>query len=136
MSEQNFPPPAPIPDSAPMPPKFPITFDDLEASARRALDRMQSASEAIAGIRNEYSDDDERVTVVVSGTGELLDLRIDDAAMSMEPADLAQLIVTTAGAAAGKAFGALATQIETFSEAMTSDPGPLAGLQTRQARSD
>ncbi|MGU3292782.1 YbaB/EbfC family nucleoid-associated protein [Williamsia sp. M5A3_1d] len=136
MSDQNFPPRAPLPATAPMPPTFPITFDDLEASARRALDRMQSASEAIAGIRNEHTDDDERVTVVVSGTGELLDLRISDSAMSMDPDELARLVVSTAQAAAGQAFGSLGHQIQQLTETMANDPGVLAVLQDREAPRD
>ena len=129
MSEQNFPPPAPLPASAPMPPRFPITFDDIEASARRALDRLQSTTEAISGIRAEHSDPDELVTVVVSGTGELLDLRISDDAMRTAPDALASLIVQTAGAAAGSAFGSLGDQIRAFTDSATSDPGPLGALR-------
>ena len=136
MNDQNFPPRAPLPATAPMPPTFPITFDDLEASARRALDRMQSTSEAIAAIRTEHSDEDERVTVVVSGTGELLDLRIDDSAMSMEPDELARLVVSTAHAAAGLAFGDMGAQVAQLTEMMNSDPGVLGELREREARRD
>ncbi len=116
-----------------MPPAFPITFDDLEASARRALDRMQSATEAIAGIRAEHSDEDELVTVVVSGTGELIDLRIDAAAMNMAPEAIAKLIVETANAGAGAAFGALGAQITEFTEATAGDLGPLGNLTTQRS---
>lgn len=129
MSEQNFPPPAPIPASPPMPPTFPITFDDIEASARRALDRLQSATEAISGIRAEHSDPDELVTVVVSGTGELLDLRISDDAMRKTPEALASLIVETAGAGAGSAFGSLGDQIRAFTDSSNSDPGPMGAIR-------
>ncbi len=129
MTEQNFPPPTPLPASAPMPPRFLITFDDIEASARRALDRMQSASEAISGIRAEHSDPDEIVTVVVSGTGELVDLRISDAAMRKTPEALARLIVETAGAGAGAAFGTLGDQVSAFTDSANNDPGPLGAVR-------
>ncbi|GAA2054999.1 YbaB/EbfC family nucleoid-associated protein [Williamsia deligens] len=132
MSGQDFPPRAPLPDSAPMPPRFPITFDDIEASARRALDRLQSTSENISAIRVEHSDDDDRVTVVVDGTGALVDLRIADDAMSMPAAELAQLVVDTATAGAGTAFAELGGHITAFTAAAADDPGP-QGLLMRPA---
>lgn len=134
MSEQNFPPPAPLPATAPMPPRFPITFDDIEASARRALDRLQTASEAISATRAEHTDADDRVTVVVSATGELLDLRIADSAMDMPPDALASLIVETANGGAGSAFRALSGHLVAFAEATADDPGPLGAISSRPDR--
>jgi DNA-binding protein YbaB len=133
MSEDRFPPRAPLPDAPPMPPSFPITFDDIEASARRALDRLQSASENIAAIRVEHSDDDELVTVVVDGTGALVDLRIAEDAMSMAPQALGQLVVDTATAGAGRAFAELGGHITAFTAAAADDPGPQGILDRHRA---
>jgi DNA-binding protein YbaB len=130
MSEQQFPPRAPLPATPPMPPTFPITFDDIEAGARRALDRLQTASENIAAIRVEHSDDDELVTVVIDGSGALVDLRISDAAMSRPPKELGQLVVDTALAGAGQAFAELGGHITAFTTAAAEDPGP-QGLLAR-----
>lgn len=136
MSEPQFPPRAPLPDSPPMPPSFPITFDDIEAGARRALDRLQSTSEDIAAIRVEHSDDDDLVTVVVDGRGELVDLRIAEAAMSMPPRALGQLVVDTATAGAGRAFAELGGHITAFTAAAADDPGPLGLLERHRAETD
>ncbi|MEH3154388.1 MAG: YbaB/EbfC family nucleoid-associated protein [Gordonia paraffinivorans] len=133
MSEQQFPPRAPLPDSAPMPPSFPVSFDDIEASARRALDRLQSTAESIAAIRVEHSDDDDLVTVVVDGSGALVDLRIAEAAMSMAPQALGQLVVDTATAGAGRAFADLGGHITAFSAAAAEDPGPQGLLARHRA---
>ncbi|MGZ8178587.1 YbaB/EbfC family nucleoid-associated protein [Williamsia sp. SKLECPSW1] len=126
MSGQQFPEPTPLPSSPPMPPTLPITFDDIEASARRALERMQSTSESIAGTRAEVSDDDELVTVVVDGNGSMTDLRISPSAMSKKPDELAALIVETAGAAAASAFGQVGGHISAFMQAQSEEP-PLIG---------
>ncbi|MGJ0120365.1 YbaB/EbfC family nucleoid-associated protein [Williamsia sp. MIQD14] len=128
MTESGFPPRAPLPDSAPMPPKFGITFDDIEASARRALERMQSVSEAISAIAVDETSEDENVTVRVDAMGALVSLRIDDGAMSMSPAELGDLIVTTAATAAGKAFGQMGERISAFNAASAEDTLPGAPL--------
>lgn len=136
MSEQQFPPRAPLPDSPPMPPSFPISFDDIEASARRALDRLQSTSENIAAIRVEHSDDDDLVTVVVDGSGALVDLRIAEDAMSRSPQAIGQLVVDTATAAAGRAFAELGGHITAFTTAAADDPGPQGLLERHRTEAD
>lgn len=136
MNEQRFPPRAPLPDAPPMPPSFPITFDDIEASARRALDRLQTTSESIAAIRVEHSDPDDLVTVVVDGSGAMVDLRIADAAMSTPPQALGQLVVDTATAAAGRAFAELGGHITAFTAAAADDPGPQGVLDRHRTDTD
>lgn len=136
MSEQQFPPRAPLPDAPPMPPSFPITFDDIEASARRALDRLQTTSESLAAIRVEHSDDDDLVTVVVDGSGAMVDLRIAEAAMSTPPQALGQLVVDTATAAAGRAFAELGGHITAFTTAAADDPGPQGVLDRHRSGTD
>jgi len=104
MKPDGFPAPAPIPDSPPMPPPQPITFDDLQASATAALDRIQTAAESVGAISIRESSEDGNVTVDVNGKGELVGLWLDDAAMTQSGSELGALIVATASAAVAKAF--------------------------------
>ncbi|MCX6470834.1 MAG: YbaB/EbfC family nucleoid-associated protein [Corynebacteriales bacterium] len=120
----RFPPRAPLPDSPPMPPNFGITFDDLEASARRALERMQSIGESIAAIAVDETSEDENISVRVDAMGSLTALRIHDDAMSMDPRELGDLIVATATAAAGKAFGQMGERITEFNTLSAEDTLP------------
>ena len=115
-ARSGFPPPAPIPAEPPMPPDIGVTIDDLMAGARRALDAMQSATENIAGISASATSEDGEVSVTVSAIGEMTDLQISEAAMSLAPAQLAELVVSTAQVAAGEAFGAMGQQITELNE--------------------
>lgn len=56
------------------------------------------------------------MSVTVSAIGEMTDLQISDAAMSLAPAQLAELVVSTAQVAAGEAFGAMGQQITELNE--------------------
>ncbi|MBT0568568.1 YbaB/EbfC family nucleoid-associated protein [Williamsia sp. CHRR-6] len=118
-----------------MPPKTAITFDDLEAGARRALDRMQTLSESFARISTTDTDTDELVTVTIDAVGHMTGLTISDAAMNLAPEKLAELVVQVAHTAAGKSFGQMGAQITAFMAA-AADDDPIEQLTRRPENTD
>lgn len=114
--ERGWPVAVPIPDAPPMPPPTAVTFDDLQRSAEIALDRMQTATEALTDIVVRETSDDDEVTVEVNGRGEMTGLWLADAAMSLTGERLGQLIVATANSAAAQAFSQVGQVLTSWQE--------------------
>jgi DNA-binding protein YbaB len=74
-------------------------MSDLDRSIAQAYERSEAAAEAerrLLNVRGVGRSEDGLVTAVVSGAGELLDLRIAPAAMRLSPGRLGQAIVAAA----------------------------------------
>jgi DNA-binding protein YbaB len=74
-------------------------MSDLDRSIAQAYERSEVAAEAgrrLLNVRGVGSSEDGLVTAVVSGAGELLDLRIAPAAMRLGPGRLGEAIVAAA----------------------------------------
>lgn len=104
-------------------------MDELEARARRQLDQLHDVNENLSAISARETSPGEHVTAEVNGIGELTGLWFAPSAPTLGADVLGELIVATAGVAAGRAFGRRAAILEdfneSFSELMESRPAAL-----------
>jgi len=77
--------------------------DELLADYRRSRDQLASVQRDLARISGSATSPDGSVTAVVDAKGVLTDLELRDDAYRLRPAQLARLIVSTAGEAVAKA---------------------------------
>ncbi|MEU4767889.1 YbaB/EbfC family nucleoid-associated protein [Actinosynnema sp. NPDC023794] len=77
--------------------------DELLADYRRSRDQLASVQRDLARISGSATSPDGSVTAAVDAKGTLTDLELRDDAYRLRPAQLAQLIVTTAREAVAKA---------------------------------
>lgn len=92
------------------------TMDELEASVRRRLYRMQDLSEDMAGVRATETSEDGSVTVEVDGNGALLNLAFAASISQLTPAEFEEKLVSTALVAAQTAFAKRAELVTAFNE--------------------
>lgn len=94
-------------------------MDELEARARRQLDRLHHVNEQLAAISARETSPGDHVTAEVNGVGELTGLWFAPSALALGGDALGQLIVSTAGVAAGRAFARRAAILEDFNESFS-----------------
>lgn len=79
-------------------------YDDVVASADSALGRMRDLHDALTALRVDRHSEARDVHVTVDGSGALLELTLEPAALSRPAAELGRVIVEMAEAAARDAF--------------------------------
>lgn len=101
-------------------------MDELEARARTQLDRLREVNERLAAVSARETSPGDHVTAEVNGIGELTGLWFAPTAPRLGAGPLSDLIVTTAGVAAGRAFARrgeiLAEFNESFADLVNSRP--------------
>jgi DNA-binding protein YbaB len=103
-------------------------LEEMLARASAAIGAMAELSEGYAAIVGEGSDVRSRVTARVDGSGALIGLDLDPAAMRSGAVELGELIVSSAMVAAQRAYAQRATLTEQFNR----DFGELAGIATNE----
>ncbi|PXW31034.1 YbaB/EbfC family nucleoid-associated protein [Nocardia sp. 348MFTsu5.1] len=91
-------------------------MDELEARARAQLDRLHEVNERLTAIAARETSPGDHVTAEVNGIGELTGLWFAPSAPQLGAGPLGDLIVSTAGVAAGRAFARRAEILEEFNE--------------------
>ncbi|HEY9313268.1 YbaB/EbfC family nucleoid-associated protein [Williamsia sp.] len=91
-------------------------MDELEARARAQLDRLLEVNERLAAISARETSPGDHVTAEVNGVGELTGLWFASTAPQLGAGPLGDLIVSTAGVAAARAFARRAEVVEEFNE--------------------
>ncbi|MCZ4553449.1 YbaB/EbfC family nucleoid-associated protein [Gordonia rubripertincta] len=104
-------------------------MDELEARARRQLDGLHEVNERLAAISTRETSPGDHVTAEVDGVGTLTGLWFAPSALTLGAGALGELIVATAGVAAGRAFARRAAILEdfntSFAELVESRPASL-----------
>ena len=95
------------------------TMDELIAKVRGQLYRLQDLAEATNSIRAQESSPDGAVTVTVDGSGALVGLEFTAAIGKLSPADFDRALVSTAQAAAARAFAERAELVTAYNRAGT-----------------
>lgn len=101
-------------------------LEEILARASAAIGAMAELSEGYAAITGEGSDVRSLVSARVDGSGALVGLEIDPAAMRSGAVDLGELIVASAMVAAQRAYAQRAALTEQFNR----DFGELAAVAT------
>jgi DNA-binding protein YbaB len=91
-------------------------MDELEARAHRRLNRMRDLADEMTAVKVRETSPDGLVTVVVDGSGALLDLELATGIAKLSPTEFEQVLVSTAGQAARQAFGQRADLVTAFNE--------------------
>ncbi|MFT3900781.1 MAG: YbaB/EbfC family DNA-binding protein [Gordonia sp. (in: high G+C Gram-positive bacteria)] len=89
-------------------------LDELLARAGAAAGRMADLADGYAAITGEASDARKVVTARVDGSGGLIGLSLDRGALRLTPAELGELIVSTALVAAQRAYAERARLTDDF----------------------
>ncbi|GAB09952.1 hypothetical protein GOARA_050_00140 [Gordonia araii NBRC 100433] len=89
-------------------------LDELLAQATVAAGRMADLADGYAALVGEASDANKLVVARVDGSGALVGLDLDSAAMRLGSADLGELIVSTAMVAAQRAYAQRAALTDDF----------------------
>ncbi|QKT08142.1 YbaB/EbfC family nucleoid-associated protein [Gordonia sp. X0973] len=101
-------------------------LDEILARVSTAVGRMADLSDGYAAIRAEAADPKGAVTARVDGSGALVGLELDHAAVRLGADALGESIVSTAMIAAQRAYAQRARLTEDFN----SDFGEFAGIAT------
>ncbi|WP_051989742.1 YbaB/EbfC family nucleoid-associated protein [Gordonia soli] len=91
-------------------------MDELEARARRQLDKLSDVNERLSGIRVSETSPDGEVTAEVDGNGALVDLTFSDRLSRLSGKQVSQLVIATANVACQKAFTERARILQEFTE--------------------
>lgn len=78
--------------------------DEVRHAASAALHRMRDLQDALTAVRGEARSAAGDVAVVTEGSGAIVDLRLEPAALSRPADELGRVIVETADAAAREAY--------------------------------
>lgn len=81
-----------------------LDADTVAAAASAALDRIRGLQEAMAAVRGSADSERGDVHVTAEGSGAMVELRLDPAALSRPADELGRVIVETAEAAARAAY--------------------------------
>ncbi|WP_378737223.1 YbaB/EbfC family DNA-binding protein [Nocardia brasiliensis] len=92
------------------------TMDELMASVQRRLYRVRDLADNMAGVRARETAPDGSITAEVDGNGALLNLEFTSGISRLSAADFENTLVTTAAAAARRAFTERAELITAFNE--------------------
>lgn len=92
------------------------SMDELQASVRQRLYRLRDLGDELAGVRARQTAPDESMTVEVDGNGALVDLQLSESISRMTPEQFENTLITTAYAAARRAFAEHADLVNAFND--------------------
>ncbi|WP_040774458.1 YbaB/EbfC family nucleoid-associated protein [Nocardia pneumoniae] len=96
-------------------------MDALEARVHRQLERLRDLADRMAAVRVRETSTDGAVTAVVDGNGALVDLQLSNRIAELSPAEFEQILVSTAAAAAHRAFAERGALVTGFNEEAAED---------------